>query len=58
MSQCPSITHPDNVKKKINPLEYFNYYGLISFGELAKRLNMREFILRKMTYENLIKLIE
>ena len=56
--KCPPIKHPDNEKKEINPLEYFSYYGLLSFGELAKRLNIREFVLRNMRYENLFKLIE
>jgi hypothetical protein len=56
-SKCLPIKHPDKENSWMNPLEYFNYYGLFSMNELAHRLKIKENKLRKMNYSNLLNLI-
>ena len=56
-SKCLPIKHPDKANAWMNPLEYFNYYGLFSMNELAHRLRVKENTLRKMNYSNLLNLI-
>ena len=51
---CPKLKHPDS-DKYINPLEYFNYFGLVNFKSLSYQLKLKEHSIRKVNYPKLMK---
>ena len=37
---CPLVQHPERVNVSVSPLEYFSYFGLVNYEELANELNV------------------
>jgi hypothetical protein len=54
---CPSLKYPDTNKKIENLIEYFSYYGLVSFKNIAHKLKISERSVRKMSYTKMMKLL-
>ena len=37
---CPAIQHPERVNVSVSPLEYFSYFGLVNYEDLANEFNV------------------
>lgn len=54
---CPSLKYPDSNKQIENLIEYFSYYGLVTFKNIAHKLKVTERSVRKMSYSKMMKLL-
>lgn len=54
--KCPRVNHPDT-DKTINLTEYFNYFGMINYDEIAIKLKQNIINIKKMSYKKLMKLL-
>lgn len=53
-SLCPRINHPDT-NKIINLIEYFNYFGMITYEDIASRMKISITYAKKISYKRIMK---